>query len=258
MLIRSCAFVGPTRLQSVPAGLDILAPAALGSIFRAVEEGYKLICLIDGFFGNMPAVWHKEILFALKRGAVICGSSSIGALRAAELYSFGMVGFGWVYRAFRRGILVDDDEVCVIHAVSEFDFTPLTEAMVNIRYSLRSMRKRRQVSRESEKRIVTALKARHFSERTNDAIGAAFQQEFAGEGDSMFELYQAAKVDVKTMDAMCMFAALSHLERCIKDGAWELPMTNHWIQQFLLEGHDIPPLNRWHPKIAVDDIAALC
>jgi len=258
MLIPSCAFVGPTRLQSIPAGLDILAPAALGSIFRAVQEGYKLICLVDGFFGNTPAVWHKEILFALKQGTVICGSSSIGALRAAELYSFGMVGFGWVYRAFRRGILVDDDEVCVIHAVSEFDFTPLTEAMVNIRYSLRSMRKRRQVSRESEGRIVTALKARHFSERTHDAIGEAFQQEFAGNGGAMFELYQVTKVDVKTMDAKCMLAALSHLTGCIKDDAWELPMTNHWIQQFLLEGHDIPPLCRWYPKIPVDDVGTLC
>src|SRR6266567_6646615 len=131
-----CVFVGPTRLSKIPDGIHIFAPAALGSLFRAVEAGYKRICLVDGYFGNMPSVWHKEILFALKNGVTVCGSSSMGALRAAELHTFGMVGFGWVYRAFRRGILQDDDEVCVIHAVPELNFDPLSEAMVNIRCSL--------------------------------------------------------------------------------------------------------------------------
>jgi hypothetical protein len=255
MPTRSCAFVGPTRLQSIPAGVHIFAPAALGSIFRAVEEGYNVICLIDGFFGNTPAVWHKEILFALKRGALVCGSSSIGALRAAELHSFGMIGFGWVYRAFRRGILADDDEVCVIHAVAEIDFAPLTEAMVNIRYSLRSMRRRGQISRDSERRIVLALKARHFSERTEDALSEAFQHEFADDGTAIFELYRTAKTDIKAMDAACMLAALGHLKGRAIDGSWELPVTNHWIQQFLLEGGDIPPLCRWHPRTPMNEVA---
>jgi hypothetical protein len=234
--------------------VQIFAPAVLGSIFRAVQEGYKLIFLIDGFFGNTPAVWHKEILFALKQGALVCGSSSIGALRAAELYSFGMLGFGWVYRAFRQGILVDDDEVCVLHSVAELDFAPFTEAMVNIRYSLRAMRKHRQISRESERRIVSVLKVRHFSERTMQAIDEAFQQEFSSDGRAMFELFRGATVDIKAMDAACMLAALGHLTVRALDGAWELPITNHWIQQFLLQGNDIPPLRRWHPRTLVSDI----
>ena len=99
-------------------------------------------------FGNVPSVWHKEILFALKSGVAVCGSSSMGALRAAELHAFGMVGFGWVYRAFRRGVLQDDDEVCVLHAVPELNFEALSEAMVNIRCSLRRMRNRGLISRE--------------------------------------------------------------------------------------------------------------
>ena len=256
MLTRSCVFVGPTRLQTIPAGVHIFAPAVLGSIFRAVQEGYKLICLIDGFFGNTPTVWHKEILFALTQGVSVCGSSSIGALRAAELHSLGMIGFGWVYRAFRRGTLVDDDEVCVIHAVAEFDFAPLTEAMVNIRYSLRSMRRRRQITRESERRIASALKARRFSARTNDAIGEAFQLEFGSDGSAIFELYRANKVDIKAIDAACMLGAIDHLTRRATDSSWELPITNYWIQQFLLEGDDIPPLDGWYPRILMNDVAA--
>jgi len=95
LVTKACVFVGPTRLSRIPRHVHVFAPAALGSVFRAIDEGYRLICLIDGYFGNTPSVWHKEILFALKCGVTVCGSSSIGALRAAELHSFGMLGFGW-------------------------------------------------------------------------------------------------------------------------------------------------------------------
>jgi hypothetical protein len=135
-------FVGPTRLEKDQDRIHFFAPAVLGSVFQAVLAGYKVICIIDGYFGNVPSVWHKEILFALKSGTAVCGASSMGALRAAELHAYGMIGFGWVYRAFRRGVLQDDDEVCVIHAVPELNFEPLSEAMVNIRRSLAGMRGR--------------------------------------------------------------------------------------------------------------------
>ena len=43
------------------------------------------------------------------------GASSMGALRAAELSQFGMVGIGEVYQAFKLGRLEDDDEVAIVH-----------------------------------------------------------------------------------------------------------------------------------------------
>jgi len=202
-------FVGPTRLQRIPDRAHIFTPAALGSVFRAVQAGYKLICLIDGYFGNMPSVWHKEILFALKSGVAVCGSSSMGALRAAELHSFGMLGFGWVYRAFRRGILLDDDEVCVMHAVSELNFDPLSEAMVNIRYSLKTMRNHGQISRASEIRIASSLKQLHFSQRNLRAVRSAFEHEFGAQGAAKFGLYESMKVDVKSLDAEEMLRAVA-------------------------------------------------
>jgi hypothetical protein len=247
MVANFCVFVGPTRLQKIPDRAQLFAPAALGSVFRAVEAGYKLICLIDGYFGNTPSLWHKEILFALKQGVRICGSSSTGALRAAELHPFGMIGFGWVYRAFRRGILLDDDEVCVLHAIPELHFEPLSEAMVNIRYSLRRMLKLGRLSRESEERIVFRLKQLHFSTRTLHAVQDAFDQEFGAEGSTKFAAYQSMKIDIKALDAALMLNAVASAPMAIGNNEWHLPMTNHWVDQFLLHGGDIPPLRRWHP-----------
>jgi len=61
----------------------------------------------------------------------------MGALRAAELDTFGMTGVGAIYEAFRDGQLEDDDEVAVIHAGAEHGFRQGSDAMVNIRATLR-------------------------------------------------------------------------------------------------------------------------
>ena len=246
-LTEICAFVGPTRLQRIPDHVDIFAPAALGSVSRAVERGYRVICLIDGYFGNTPSVWHKEILFALKNGVKVCGSSSMGALRAAELNTFGMVGFGWVYRNFRQGVLQDDDEVCVIHAVPELNFEPLSEAMVNIRYSLRRMRRRGYISREVEFRMTSSLKGVYFAKRDGRAIRDAFEHEFGSEGPVKFDLYERTKVDVKSLDADLMLRVVTSSPIAGERGGWAFPATSHWMYQFVVKNSDIPQLCEWHP-----------
>jgi hypothetical protein len=80
--------------------------------------GYRTIGLIDGFFGNVPAPWHKEILYAMGRGVKVYGAASMGAIRAAELHRYGMKGAGRIFQAYRLGLLTDDDEVCVLHSIS--------------------------------------------------------------------------------------------------------------------------------------------
>src|SRR5439155_1220599 len=65
------------------------------------------------------------------------GSASIGALRAAELLPFGMEGVGAVFELYRDGIFEDDDEVALAHGPAETGFVSASEAMVNIRQTLR-------------------------------------------------------------------------------------------------------------------------
>lgn len=108
----------------------------MGDVYALMKRKPKIIAIIDGLFERTPAVWHKEILYAISQGVRVLGSSSMGALRAAELCEFGMEGVGQVFEAYRDGILEDDDEVAVIHAPAEFGYRPLSEAMVNIREGL--------------------------------------------------------------------------------------------------------------------------
>jgi len=73
---------------------------------------------------------------AMAQGMRLYGSASIGALRAAELHSFGIVVIGRIFEAYRDSVLVDDDEVAVLHGPGELRYPALTETMVNIRATL--------------------------------------------------------------------------------------------------------------------------
>ena len=138
-----CVFVGPS-LSGIELDRRLVrfGPALLGSIYLAVKAGYKVIGLIDGLFGNVPTVWHKEILYALEHGCVVCGSSSVGALRAAELHGYGMQGIGLCYRLYRAGLIADDDEVALLHGDAAINYFHFSEPLINARLTLRRLRRR--------------------------------------------------------------------------------------------------------------------
>jgi hypothetical protein len=132
-------FTGPTISAADGRGeIDacFLPPVAQGDLYRVALAGPRAIGIIDGYFERMPAVWHKEILWALSQGILVYGSASMGALRAAELARFGMIGVGTIFEAYRDGLLEDDDEVAVAHASANDGYRTTSEPMVNIRATL--------------------------------------------------------------------------------------------------------------------------
>ncbi len=127
---------------------DFRPPAGQGDIFRACAAGPPAIALIDGIFRDAPTVRHREILWALSQGIPVFGAASMGALRAAELSSQGMIGVGLIYRWYRRFALLPDDAVAVTHAPAELGGQALSGALVDIRRSLKAAVRRGQLSGE--------------------------------------------------------------------------------------------------------------
>ena len=85
-------FTGPTLLGEegkAELAAAFFPPASQGDVYLAVKGGARVIGIIDGYFERIPAVWHKEILWAMAQGVHVYGSASMGALRAAELTAFG-------------------------------------------------------------------------------------------------------------------------------------------------------------------------
>jgi thiopeptide-type bacteriocin biosynthesis protein len=161
-------FVGPTVAAMTVTRhfrARLLPPAEQGDILRALADRPSMIGLIDGRFELTPSVWHKEILVALAEGVRVYGAASMGALRAAELSPFGMMGVGQIYQSFRDGTLEDDDEVAVAHAAEEFHFRPLSEAMVNLRDIVARASQKGVLALPDAESILAAAKGLHFRER---------------------------------------------------------------------------------------------
>jgi hypothetical protein len=162
-------FTGPTLpVDDARSLLDAvyLPPVSQGDVYRAARERPWGIGIIDGYFGRIPAVWHKEILWALSQGIHVFGAASMGALRAAELAPFGMEGVGEVFAAFRDGELTDDDEVAVVHGPAEAGYRPLSEAMVNIRATLDAAVVAEVVGEEVQRELLALAKAIFYPRRT--------------------------------------------------------------------------------------------
>ncbi len=129
-------FLGPTlRKDQACALLDAAyyPPARKGDVYRLIGSGVKTIILIDGVFDSTPSVWQRELLQAMDEGIQVLGASSMGALRAAELHPFGMIGYGTIFEWYRDGMIDGDDEVALWHGSEESGFRPLSEPLVNIR-----------------------------------------------------------------------------------------------------------------------------
>lgn len=130
-------FAGPTAYALSPglfekAGLIRCAPVQRGGVLRLVEAApVAQIAIVDGRFGDVMAVGHREILAALDGGWRVWGVGSIGAVRAAELAGDGMIGYGAVYNHFLRTD-APDDEVAVMHGPAP-EYRPATEALVDLR-----------------------------------------------------------------------------------------------------------------------------
>jgi hypothetical protein len=103
---------------------------------KFVQKGYKVIGIIDGIFFDRAAVGHREIMSALDAGAKVVGGASMGALRASELDTHGMIGVGKIYEWYRDGVIESDDEVAV--STNPDTFEPISVPLVNIRETLKA------------------------------------------------------------------------------------------------------------------------
>jgi hypothetical protein len=162
-------FLGPTMPVEEARRLcpaEYLPPVSMGDVYALMERRPSTIAIIDGTFQNKPAVWHKEILFAISRGVRVVGSSSMGALRAAELHGFGMEGTGAIFEAFRDGVYEDDDEVAVAHAAAEHGFRALSEAMVNVRAGLAEAQRRGLITSATTDTLVARTKGLFYPDRS--------------------------------------------------------------------------------------------
>jgi len=206
-------FCGPTL--SVAEGRNeidavFLPPAAQGEVYRAALDKPVAIGLIDGYFERVPSVSHKEILWAMAQGVHVFGAASMGALRAAELSLLGMEGVGAIYEAYARGELQADDEVAVAHAPAESGYRAVSEAMVNIRATLRAAEEATVISAATRGGLERIAKDLFYPDRCYPILlrRAAEEGIARGDIDALEAFLPKGRVDQKRLDALALLRVM--------------------------------------------------
>jgi len=169
-------YVGPTIAREVVAaalpGADIRPPIQRGDLHRDRHLRYSLFVIIDGVFFQEDALPPREVIDVIQDGAIVIGAASLGALRAAELGPIGMRGAGTIYRLYRRGLLVDEDEVAVLFDPQR-PHPPLSTALVDIRWAIRQALRHGTISNFAAQTLLEQAKLMPFPERSWKRLGCS-------------------------------------------------------------------------------------
>ena len=191
-----------------------------------------------------------ETLHAIGSGINVYGCSSMGALRAAELWPQGMIGMGLIFELYRGGLCWRDDEVAILHHPS--DFHTFTVPLVNIRVLLMRLRAWGWPHWRAADQACDELAECWFGDRTIGRVLDTFANHIgAGPTEILEHLITDEDWDQKRRDAISTIAyvhAISNIE-CRVDArglAREASEGHHFLR--LLQGHlDLP-----NPTSAVD------
>jgi hypothetical protein len=220
-------FLGPSLdragAEAVLAA-DYRPPARRGDVFRAAEEGARIIGIIDGVFFQDSAVGHKEVLAVLEMGVYVVGASSMGALRAAELLPFGMEGVGEIFRLYRDGILISDDEVALIF--DPISYGPLSEPLVNIRDNVLAAEKGGYIDDEAAALILEAASSLYFPKRSYDRILEEATGLDKADEEGFRRFLASERRDLKREDALLALERIKEIAgdmELLKEKAGDIP-----------------------------------
>lgn len=139
------------------------APLQSGQLTQLLRLQPKQIAIIDGQFEQTASVWHKEILWALSQGIPVYGASSMGALRAAEMWQLGMIPIGQIAQDYIENQVQDDDEVALTYDTS---YHSNTLTPMDLKASLGSLVSQHKLELKRAQDIFTQLKGLPYFNRT--------------------------------------------------------------------------------------------
>ncbi|MCQ4042779.1 TfuA-like protein [Streptantibioticus rubrisoli] len=212
--MRRFLFSGPSlpdaRQVVGDSPIEVLPPVAAGDLLRLPLRPGDAVGIVDGYFHQTRTVRHKEILAVLSAGVRVLGAASMGALRAAELHRFGMIGIGGIYRDFQTGALTADDEVTLAHGDADSGYRAGSIPLVCLRATLARAERRGLLSTALREAVIERLARSPYPLRTCQAVESAARScglETAA-AHALGAYCDEHLVDVKREDALLLVEAL--------------------------------------------------
>lgn len=229
--------ISATDIRSVIPDAEVVQPISFGDALSYGLRSGDTLLIVDGLFFQRPSVRHKELLTLIGDNVRVVGSSSMGALRAAELHPFGMEGYGWVFEGYRDGVLEADDEVGMVHGEPEDGYPVFVDALVNMRHTVAKAVDAGVLSSSLAHDVIAAARATPFTMRTWHRllidVGAPDSRQLARQLRSL-------RVDVKHADALLALHQIVRGPRlaAVRPG----PPTTVWSQRWR---------QRWAPPVSI-------
>ncbi len=209
--MRPVVFLGPSlpRLEANRIlSADFRPPVKRGDL-PSLEDDVDVIGIIDGVFMGEAAVGHREIIDKLRSGVKVYGAGSMGALRAAELQDFGMIGVGAIFNHYLNGEIDGDDEVALIFNPETLE--PLSEPLVNMRLNLQNAVRAGLINVPEAAQVINCMKSIYFPKRSLSKLRDCAAQNLGLEtcrtiGTMIDEEY----VDYKKEDAVKLLTTIAN------------------------------------------------
>lgn len=143
-------------------------------------SGTTRALILDGEFHQRLSVSVSEIRYILNSGSVeLHGASSMGALRAVECRTIGMVGHGWVYEQYLSGTTESDGDVALLF--DPFDFSPVSVPLINLRWLLRTLHDQGTIASSTAAEAYLSAKSLHYTEREPKELAREWKRTLSAE-----------------------------------------------------------------------------
>ncbi len=190
------------------------SPVRRDDIRRLMKSQPDIIGIIDGVFFDSAAVAHREIIEALKSGITVVGGASMGALRASELDSYGMIGVGRIYEMYRSGAIESDDEVAVTFDAETME--ALSIPLINVRLTVKAAQDAGILTGDQAASIVNLTRKIFYPDRNYRNIVIKSLKERIiedSDGEKLLDFFRIHGVDVKREDAILVLEKIKEMNR---------------------------------------------
>jgi hypothetical protein len=182
-------------------------PIKRGDLGHDMKENPDIIGIIDGVFHQNSSVGHKEILNVLNKGITVVGASSMGALRASEMDSLGMIGIGYVYEQYATGKVASDDDVAVM--LDNDTLKALSEPLINMDYVFTNAVSENIITQSQKDELIKIAKSTFYPKRNySQTINSSSLDE---ETRNQLIDFIRTSVDIKKEDAKELIRYIARL-----------------------------------------------
>jgi len=191
---------------------DYRPPVKRHDIRRLLKSPPEMIGIIDGVFFDNAAVAHREIIEALKNGIIVVGGGSMGALRASELESYGMIGVGKVFEMYRNSIIEADDEVAVTFDGESNE--ALSIPLVNIRMTIEAAKDAGILSPGQANAIIAIARKLFYPDRNyRNVLFESLKNSIITdiEQKELVDFIKINEIDLKRQDAILVLEKIKEL-----------------------------------------------